>query len=394
MKELKTDILIIGAGLTGLLTAYTLSRLGLNIILVDKFNFVNLENNKYDLRTTAIAEGSKEFLENINFWSKIKKHAEEIKNIKVLDRSEQNNIDFNNNKKNRNLGYIVKNTEIKNALLTKLKSIKNVVLIQNLLLKNIQQNSDFVKSYFNNTTITSGLLIAADGKNSFVRNKLNMKIYKKNYNHGALVINFNHSKDHKNLAHELFFNSGPLAILPMKNNKKNNFSSSVIWSHKPEYISSLKKINKKMLVSILEEKINDQVGEIIDIVALQSFDLSAHINYKFYDVRTIYVGDAAHSIHPIAGQGWNVGIRDIQNCFNVIKKNISLGIDVGNKNICRNYHDQSYFDSFSLFQITDKLNYMFLSDNLIVKGIRNKGFDFINKNKKLKKFITNFAMGY
>ncbi|SVC82440.1 uncharacterized protein METZ01_LOCUS335294, partial [marine metagenome] len=137
MKELRCDILIVGAGLTGLMTAYALSDLKINIIVVDKFNFTSKKINNFDLRTTAITEGSKEFFEQINIWSKIKKFSEPIKDIEVIDRGRKRALDFTNQKKDKNLGYIVRNIIIKAIILKLIKNNKNIKLLNNVNLKKI-----------------------------------------------------------------------------------------------------------------------------------------------------------------------------------------------------------------------------------------------------------------
>ena len=223
---------------------------------------------------------------------------------------------------------------------------------------------------------------------------LKLRFLKKNYKQKALVVNFHHTKNHNNIAYELFLKSGPLAILPMKKMKKNFYLSSLIWSHTPSYINSLSSIDKNILILILQEKINQYVGQVKEILDVQSFNLSAHLNSNFFHDRIMYLGDSAHSIHPIAGQGWNLGIRDIKNCLFTIKSNLDLGLDIGSLYVCKQYHDLSYYDSYSFFEITDKLNLIFLNDSKFINNIRKKGFKLINNQKFLKNYITNFAMGF
>ena len=393
MKNLQCDILIIGGGLTGLMTAYTLSELQKNIIIVDKNDFRQSRNNFVDLRTTAIAEGSKNFFEKIGIWRKLYKYAEPIKYIKVIDRTKLGEINFSNTNTHNFLGYIIKNFILKKIVIAELKKKKNVKILDNVNLHSLSSATDFIKSTLNKFNIKSKILIAADGKNSHVRSIIKTPIYFKKYNHDAMVINLNHSKDHKNIAHEIFLNTGPLAILPMKNKEKNIFSSTVIWSNNSKYVSSFSKINRDFMRSLMDEKISKYVGKVQKIIDIQTFNLSAHLNDKFYNDRLVYVGDSAHSIHPIAGQGWNLGIRDIQNLQSAIKNGLDLGLDIGNNVICKKYHDISFYDAYSLYQITDKLNSIFLDDRYIVNSLRRKGFNFIEKNKILKKYITNFAMG-
>ena len=180
----------------------------------------------------------------------------------------------------------------------------------------------------------------------------------------------------------------------MKKTNKNLFSSSVVWSSRDPHFSSSLINNKKIMTEILQEKIFKYVGEISNIIGIEKFPLSAHINNKFYEKRVIYIGDSAHSIHPIAGQGWNLGIKDIENCFLVLKEASMLGLDVGENYFNKKYNDKSYFNAFFLFQITDKLNSIFLKEGLITNLFRKNGFKIIEKSKFLKKHITNFAMGY
>jgi len=393
MKELQCEILIVGGGLTGLMSAFALSLLKKNIIIIDSFDFIAAEKDKIDLRTTAIAEGSKEFFKKINIWSKLSKYAEPIKHIKVIDRDENRKINFTNEKKGKNLGYIIRNAFLKSVLVSILQTKKNILFFKNTKINCISQSNDFIAASSENLFIKAKLLIAADGKRSTVRDLLKTPIYFKNYNHNALVVNFHHTKNHNNTAYEFFFNSGPLAILPMQKIKKNLYSSSIIWSNSKNYISNIDNINQDFLSSLLEEKIGKKVGRIKQIVDKQLFNLSAHINTKFYSKRMIYVGDAAHSIHPIAGQGWNLGVRDIENALNVLKEGIVLGLDIGDPFVCKKFHDQSFNDSYSLYQITDKLNSIFLSEKFISNKIRQSGFSVIEKNPTIKKYITNFAMG-
>ena len=205
MNQKIFDITIIGAGLTGLLAASTFSRLGLSIAVVDKGDFFNKKMINFDFRTTAIAEGSKIFLESINLWNKLKIYGEPIKIIKVIDREEKNKINFNNNKKPFYLGYIVENKHIKNILIKEIIKKKNVKFFNKSHLNEIVQSNDYVESVINNKSIKSKILIAADGKNSFVRSLVKTSFFQKKYNSKALVVNVCHSQNHQNTAYELFF---------------------------------------------------------------------------------------------------------------------------------------------------------------------------------------------
>ena len=393
MNQKKFDVIVVGAGLSGLLSAYSLSIKGLKIAIIDKGDFCSEKNMGFDFRTTAISEGSKIFFDKIGFWKKISKYSEPIKKIKVIDRDITNQIEFQNPEIKSFLGYIIKNYYIKKTLVQDLKKTKNVFLYPLTNLSSIETSENFVLSRTNNKIIKSKLLVAADGKNSFVRKLLKTNVFTKKYNHDALVINLNHKKNHNSVAYEIFSKFGPLAILPMKSDSKSNFSSSVVWSNDSNYFKSLIKTNNYIFKDILQEKVEEYIGKIIKINDKKLFSLSAHINSSFYENQIVYIGDAAHSIHPIAGQGWNLGVRDIENLLNAYEEAFELGLDLGDDFICKKYNELSFKNSFMLYQITDKLNSVFLSDNFLSNNIRKLGFGLIDKNLKINNFISSFAMG-
>jgi len=394
MKEIDCEILIVGSGLTGLVAAHSLSSLGYKIIVVDQKKILSGEkNNLKDTRTTAISEGSKKFLQEINLWREIENYAEPIKRIEVIDRVITNKINFFNYDKKNNLGYIVKNTKFTNFLKKKLVKKKNVSFLDNTKILSIETKENRVKSVFKNILILSNLLVAADGKRSSVRNILQTPVFTKKYYESALVINFLHTKDHKNTAYEIFYNTGPLAILPMQS-KHTLYQSSLVWSYNKNYLMRLCESNDMTVKKLLEERIGPIVGDIKKIITKQMFPLSAHLNRSFFEKRVVYAGDSAHSIHPIAGQGWNLGLRDIKNLHNLSIYSKNLGLEIGTNNFCKEYNDLCYYDAYQLYQITDKLNLIFKKDSLILKNIRSVGLNIIQKNNKLKKRITEFAMGF
>ena len=178
-----------------------------------------------------------------------------------------------------------------------------------------------------------------------------------------------------------------------KNNS--NFQSALIWSNSPQIVDMISstELQKKYVTEIINEKIQQYLGRVTYINSIQAFPLSAHINEKFYHDRMVYVGDAAHSIHPIAGQGWNLGLRDIKSLTNILKKSKDKETEIGTKRFCKNYNDLCFYDAYRLFEITDKLDWIFKKDQLHLKFAKKLGFNIINKNKTIKNQIVNFAMG-
>jgi len=391
MKNYNSEILIVGSGLTGLCLANVLSSLGYRITIIDKQIIDQKTIEKSDFRTTAISEGSKKILDTHNLWKKMSVYAHPIKKIKIFDRSEENKIDFINPKKSQYLGYIIENRFLKNIFLNTIMSSKNINIISNFELINIETSEDYIEAISKDKKINAKLIIAADGKYGPIKNLSKISRYEKSYNHGALVVNINHSKSLNNVAYEIFKKDGPLAVLPMQNKNKKIFKSSVIWSLKKPLINSFS--DPIYIKSALEKNIGKYIGEVLKTNDQKIFNLSAHLNSKFYDKRLAFVGDSAHSVHPIAGQGWNLGIRDIENLRTSIEEATQLGLDIGTDSVLKNYNNKSFYDAFLVYQITDKINSIFLNEGKILKGFRQVGINFIDRNLKINEFISSYAMG-
>ena len=389
MKEFNTDVLIVGSGLVGLVTAHCLSSLNYKVTLVDKKSFINSNNSFNDTRTVAVSQGSKIFLEGLTLWSFLENYAEPIKNINVYDRSSRNKIFFKNQIKNNKLGYVIENKKFSKILINQLKKFKNTKINYGFDLIDVELNNKYSTAFSNKMKINAKMIIAADGKNSQIKKIVGNKTFKKNYNESALVLNFFHEKTLNNTAYEIFYKTGPLAILPMKSSK-GLFQSTIIWSNDNNFLKKLTNFENIFIKSYMEEKIGKIVGNITKINSTQIFPLSAHINDSFINKRLIYVGDSAHSIHPIAGQGWNLGVNDIKNLYSLSK---NRKIEIGSDSFCQMYNNKSYHKAFQLFQITDKLNSHFLNSGNIYRSLSNIGLGFIENNQPLKNKITKYAMG-
>ena len=391
MKEIESNINIVGGGLIGSITAYSLSRSGFKISIIEKKK--SIKNSIFeDNRTVAISEGTRNFLIEIGLWNEISPHCEPIKNIKVIDRKLQNQLNFDNSRRKSNLGYIIKNNHLLEAVHTKIKERNSIDVFFNTDISDFKITRDKIITNTKKFNISSDLNIAADGKNSFVKKFFKITSYTKNYKKSALVLTLIHSKNHNGSAFELFYRNGPFAILPMKK-INNNFCSSIVWTNNSEYLKNLLEMDREKLISILESQTQNCIGDVKKIISKQIFPITAHINSKFSEKRTVFVGDAAHSFHPIAGQGWNLGIRDVSNLYSLINNYNALGIEIGNDLFCKKYHDENFFNAYRLYQITDKLDSVFKLNIPIVNSLRSSGIKFINKNKKLKNLISDFAMG-
>ena len=391
MKEIQSNINIIGGGLIGVAAAYSLSKLGHKVVVLEQN--AKFDNKKIlDKRTTAISEGTKKFLEEINIWRDISDNAQPIKKIQIIDRYQSNKIHFDNQRRKSNLGYIVKNEFILDSFYRKLQKQKNVKIFNKVSVKDIIYEENKVVTKLNNLFVRTNLLLASDGKNSSIRRILKTPIYSKDYKKTAIVINFYHSKNHHNTAYEYFFKNGPLAILPMQK-KNNEFQSSIVWTNTNEFTKSLLSLDDNKIISILNKKTIGSIGEIKKIITKQTFPLKAHLNSKFFEKKIIYLGDSAHSFHPIAGQGWNLGMQDVESLYSLVKKYSCLGLELGDELFCKEFQKDNFFKAYRLYQITDKVDNIFKLDNTIFNNARFSVINLIDRSKKLKNQISDFAMG-
>ena len=174
---------------------------------------------------------------------------------------------------------------------------------------------------------------------------------------------------------------------------KNQFQSSIVWTNTNKFIESLLSLNDNKIISILNENTHGSVGKIKKIITKQTFPLKAHLNSKFFENRIIYLGDSEHSFHPIAGQGWNLGMQDVESVYNLVKKYNSLGLELGDEIFCKEFQKDNFFKAYRLYQITDKVDSVFKLDNTIFNHARFSAINLMDKSKKLKNQISDFAMG-
>ena len=391
MTKKRSDIVVVGGGLIGLCLALILGKLNFKVILIDKEDIIKKDNIEKDSRTVAVSLGTKLFLEEHKIWRNIGKYAQPIEKIRVLNRNSKSSILFNNDIA---MGHIVENKVIKKELVKKIISNKNIKFINAGFVKKTIIKNNLLSVFTNkNIEICSKLLIAADGKNSFLKKFYDIPSYDIKYDQSALVMNLVHSENHNNTAYEIFLPNGPLATLPMRCLKKDIYKSSLIWTEKKSTADDLLKLNHSYLKEIIEEKVAPYLGKINRFESLKKFNLTAHICRRFYDKRIIFVGDSAHSIHPIAGQGWNLGMRDIKYLIKILKDSSNYGLDIGSSIALKEYSDTRFADVSSMLFITHGLNKIFSSKLKFINSFRSFGFNYINNKKYLNQSLVNYATG-
>ena len=390
--KLKFNVAIVGSGLTGNIASLALSKAGYKVALIDPNKFEKFKHKTYDTRTTALSKKSKLFLESLNLWQFIEPHTCIIKNIMVNDGDTKDNIYFKsqNNTSYHALGYMVKNGALFNSLISAIKKNNNITKYDAKVSSFSRSLEDVILELSNGMKIKSNLLIAADGKNSFIRKKAGINIYKKNYNQKAFIFNVKHTKEHNNLATENFLEHGPLASLPITQNTS-SFYSSIVWSCNYPFYYKVIKYKKNDIENILNFYLSNYYGKFKIISDIKNWNLSLIKANKFYDTRLLLLGDSAHSIHPLAGQGLNLTLKGIEILYNLAKDNNLKKENLGNDNVLKVFSKKQYLNSITIIFATDKLNFLFSNSNVFLKRIRKIGLNTFKKINILKNVFKNYA---
>ena len=386
------DITIVGSGLTGLSASLALSSLGYRIALIDPKPLTFDKKIYPDNRTTAISSGSVSFYKKIGVWNSFKKYVCPIKKILVEELSSKLNTSFTaGTNKEKVMGYMIENKNFLQALLGLAKNNKNIFKYDNKFLKFNRQKNFVLATLDSNVIIESKLIIGADGRNSYLRKLANIEYKFKDYKQKAFTFNIEHEKLHKNLAIEKFLEEGPLAILPI-NRKNNKNYSSVVWScNFPDYYQYNDTRGEKKIELLIQNYFEKIYGKIKVCSKIKTWNLSLTHSKKYIDERILLLGDSAHSIHPLAGQGFNLTVRGIQKIYNFAKIEINNSKDIGKKEYLFNYSNKHYLDASLLIMVTDKLNLFFSNSNFLFRSLRRRGLTFFSRSKLARNIFRNYA---
>ena len=369
--------------------ALILSNQKIKVTIVDKNSKKNLSKFK-DKRTSAISQGSTRLLKNIGIWETIKKNAQPINKIKVSEGLNGFKINFNSHSLNEGpLGFIVDNQFLKKIFFEKINDSIYVDFIDDFEIKEIRQNENNASIYSNKGKFNAQLLVGADGRYSKMRYFANIKSFFHDYKQVAFVFSIIHDKPHNSSAIEIFFPSGPLALLPMLNKKRNE--SSVVWTVEAYKKNEL--LNSNNFKKEFIKNYANVFGNIKKISKPVIYNLNIFSCYEYFKKRTVLIGDACQAIHPIAGQGLNLGFRDALQLGKVLIESKNLGLDLGSHSILNDYTLKRLVDKNLLVQATHRLNKLFSNNSFLMRKFRDTGLRIFNKSDFLKRQSMLFAMG-
>ena len=418
VTENNFDLIIIGGGLAGASLACALKDIEKNIkaddseclkIAVVEAYELNASSQSqpqsysqpsYDDRTVALSYGSRRIFEAMDLWSALAEHAQPIDTIHISDRGhfgvtrltkEQEDVDA--------LGYVLENKRVGQTLYSALEknNISNVSLFCPAKIVSLQQNENQVSVEIamdgevkdgKTKQLTGKLLVAADGSNSKVMQLLNIGRSQKNYNQTALITNVTPSKKHNNVAYERFTETGPLAFLPMQSNR-----CSVIWTLQPKQAEELSALDDANFLSQLQECFGFRLGQFTKVGTRQTYPLALQAATQIVHGRVLVIGNAAHSLHPVAGQGFNLALRDIAILSELIVDSVRSTADIGQQAMLQEYAQLREQDIKRVYRFTDTLVKTF-SNNISVLGhLRSMGLLLVDVLPDVKHQLAKQSMG-
>ncbi len=383
-------VLIVGGGMAGLTLAVALGRSGLDVVLIDAVDLKDTVAPDFDGRVTAIAYSSWQMLRAIDAWDGMAPQAEPILDIRVTDAAAPVFLNFDHRDLGRDpFGQMVENRHIRGGLIEALEAMPTVSVIAPAKVDRLDREATGAVAHLSDgQQVKASLAIAADGRSSRLREAAGIKTVGHRYNQTGIVTTVEHERPHHGIAHERFLKPGPFAILPLQGNR-----SSLVWSEEPDVASTILKLDDEAFDQEIARRFGGFMGAVHATGPRFGYPYAVHVAERFADTRLALVGDAAHGIHPIAGQGLNLGWRDVAALAELVTDAARLGLDVGAGDVLDRYDRWRRVDTLTLATVTDSLNALFSNDIAPVRVARDIGVAAVQRMGPLKRFFMEHARG-
>ncbi|MFK8039944.1 MAG: FAD-dependent monooxygenase [Rickettsiaceae bacterium] len=379
-----SEIVILGSGLSGMISALSFANFGIKTTIIERTDLsCNNIHDHNDVRTTALNPRSQAFLDQINAWQDLYQYISPISDIYVLDNKTSPILHFPNNDSGY-LGYIISNHDFKNELLNQVQKNELITIIDNTTYNEVDPYTNTLH-LSNNNVIHYDLLVVCDGIYSKIKHRYFTKKINKPYNQHALTFHIEHEKDHEGSAVEHFLPSGPFAILPMLQKNK----SSVVWTVKSCDAPLLVDLPKDRFEYLIQQNFGPFLGRIKLASTIAQFPLRAYVADQYYFQNIALVADSAHIVHPLAGQGLNQGINDID-CLTRLVSSEKCMIS---ESLLRSYELDRKDDNLAMYYITDNVNRLFSNNSSILKHLRRFGLFALENCNPLKQQLIRYASG-
>jgi len=391
---MKTSVLITGGGLNGCTLALALSQAGIATVLVDASRPDDLRRNDFDGRSYAISAASSRMLRTLGLWDGLDANAQPMFDIKVTDgQVGQGPGNFFMHFDHAELGggpmgYIVEDRHLRQSLLAAIEAGDLTYLPETTVTDQRVEDGYVFATLHDGTVVQSQILVGADGRGSGTATRAGLKRMGWGYDQTSLVCAVDHALPHNGVAHQFFMPSGPLAILPLVGNR-----SSIVWTEKTETALAINALDDAGYMDVLRPRFGDFLGEITLTGARYTYPLGLVLAHSLVADRVALVGDAAHGVHPIAGQGLNAGMKDVAALAQVLVETHRLGLDLGAGTVLDEYQRWRRFDNTTLALATDGFNRLFSNTSGPLRGLRDVGMGVVNALPSLRRGFMKEAAG-
>lgn len=396
------DVAIIGGGLNGLTQAIALARHGISVVVIDREDPARAIGAGFDGRVSAIALASQRMLAAIGLWRHVSE-SQPMWDIRVSDGDSLLFLHYDH----RDLGpepfgYMVENRVMRQAQQAAIAALPNLELIAPMMAQSIvygQPGSGLPAELTlgNGRRIEARLVIGADGRQSAIRAAAGIPTLDWSYHQTGIVCTVQHDLPHEGVAQERFLPAGPFAILPMTDSGADDAGgrhrSSLVWTEPTERAAAIMALDDEGFAAEMRQRFGTGYGDCSITGPRWSYPLSFTLAQRYTAHRMALIGDAAHGIHPIAGQGLNLGLRDIAALTEALVEAKRLGLDIGRIDVLDRYERWRRFDTVLLSTTMDALTRLFSNDITPVRIARDLGLGIVNRITPLKKFFMRHAMG-
>jgi 2-octaprenyl-6-methoxyphenol hydroxylase len=398
----RVEVAIAGGGMVGLTLGIALAGAGAKVAVIDAQAPQAMTDAGYDGRASAIAAGSANMLDATGIWAHLAGEAEPILDIRVSDGRIGRNasplfLHYDSEDLGRGpFGWIVENRRLRRALFARAAELPNLHLDAPSSLsgyETLEGGAGLRARLADGRETKAQLLVAADGRRSPLREAAGIRCLSWDYPQIGLVATLTHELPHEGVAHEHFLPSGPFAVLPMTDGEDGAHRSSLVWTEKRELAPHMLELADADFAWECQRRFGDSLGKLGIAGPRWSYPLSLHHAQRYRHGRLALVGDAAHGIHPIAGQGLNLGLRDVAALAECLIDARRLGMDLGASEPLARYERWRRPDTMTLIAVTDGLNRLFSNDLPPVRLARDLGMAAVDRAGPLKRLLMQHAMG-
>lgn len=388
----RADVIIFGGGLVGLALASALDSSGLSSIVVDPADPAGRSSAAFDGRTSAVSSSSMRMLETIGVAAHLAEPGCPIWRIAVADGLKPGGLHFDPDDQEP-LGYMHKNRHLRAALHARAEAGKNIELMWKVRISSTDRNDHGVEVQLDDgRQLAAPLLIAADGRNSKTRESAGINVARWRYEHQAIVSVLRHERPHENIAYEIFYPTGPFALLPM-NDDSVGHRSAIVWSVPERDAAGWLSLNDADFAGEAEAAMGGFLGKVEMLAPRSSYPLGFHHAAQITAKRLALVGDAGHAIHPIAGQGLNLGFRDAAAIAQVLTEGARLGLDLGDQQLLDRYQRWRSLDALSVAFATDTLTRIFGVPGAAASAVRRIGMGLVGRISPIRNRLMSEARG-